>query len=88
MKTLHIDELVDGQRIGGFTLNVVFWSFLAMFSDGYEINAMSLAAPELRALWHLPAASFTWALSAAAAWMRQGGRGPARIARPRVPGST
>ena len=65
MKTLHsIDDLVDGQRIGRFTLNVVFWSFLAMFSDGYEINAMSLAAPELRALWHLPAASFTWALSA------------------------
>jgi AAHS family 4-hydroxybenzoate transporter-like MFS transporter len=64
MKTLHIDELVDGQRIGRFTLNVVFWSFLAMFSDGYEINAMSLAAPELRALWHLPGASFTWALSA------------------------
>lgn len=65
MKTLHrIDDLVDGQHIGGFTLNVVFWSFLAMFSDGYEINAMSLAAPELRALWHLPGASFTWALSA------------------------
>ncbi len=65
MKASHtIDELVDGQRIGKFTLNVVFWSFLAMFSDGYEINAMSLAAPELRTLWHLTAASFTWALSA------------------------
>jgi len=45
MKTPHkIDDLADGQRIGGFTLNVVFWSFLAIFSDGYEINTMSLAA--------------------------------------------
>jgi AAHS family 4-hydroxybenzoate transporter-like MFS transporter len=63
-KTISIDDLVDGQRIGGFTFNVVFWSFLAMFGDGYEINAMSLAAPELRVLWHVPDASFTWALSA------------------------
>jgi len=63
-KTISIDDLVDGQRIGAFTLNVVFWSFLAMFSDGYEISAMALAAPELRALWHVPDAAFTWALSA------------------------
>jgi MFS transporter, AAHS family, 4-hydroxybenzoate transporter len=63
-KTISIDDLVDGQRIGRFTFNLLFWSFLAMFSDGYEINAMSLAAPELRGLWHVPDASFTWALSA------------------------
>jgi MFS transporter, AAHS family, 4-hydroxybenzoate transporter len=63
-RTLDVDQLVDGQRIGAFSLNLLFWSFLAMFSDGYEINAMSLAAPELRALWHIPAAAFTWALSA------------------------
>ena len=63
-RTIAIDPLVDGQRIGAFSLNLLFWSFLAMFSDGYEINAMSLAAPELRALWHIPDAAFTWALSA------------------------
>jgi AAHS family 4-hydroxybenzoate transporter-like MFS transporter len=61
---IAIDQLVDGQRIGAFSYNLLFWSFLAMFSDGYEINAMSLAAPELRALWHIPPAAFTWALSA------------------------
>ena len=63
-RTLDVDSLVDGQRIGAFSLNLLFWSFLAMFSDGYEINAMSLAAPELKALWHIPDAAFTWALSA------------------------
>src|SRR4051794_30906081 len=61
---IAIDALVDGQRIGAFSYNLLFWSFLAMFSDGYEINAMSLAAPELRALWHISDAAFTWALSA------------------------
>jgi MFS transporter, AAHS family, 4-hydroxybenzoate transporter len=63
-KSISIDDLVDGQRIGRFNFNLLCWSFLAMFSDGYEINAMSLAAPELRGLWHVPDASFTWALSA------------------------
>lgn len=61
---MDIEQLVDGQRIGAFSYNLLFWSFLAMFSDGYEINAMSLAAPELRALWHVQDAAFTWALSA------------------------
>lgn len=63
-RALDIEQLVDGQRIGAFSYNLLFWSFLAMFSDGYEINAMSLAAPELRTLWHVQDAAFTWALSA------------------------
>jgi MFS transporter, AAHS family, 4-hydroxybenzoate transporter len=63
-RALSVEQLVDGQRIGPFSYNLLFWSFLAMFSDGYEINAMSLAAPELRGLWHIPDAAFTWALSA------------------------
>lgn len=63
-RIIAVDALVDGQRIGAFSYNLLFWSFLAMFSDGYEINAMSLAAPELRTLWHIPDAAFTWALSA------------------------
>ncbi len=63
-RAIAVEQLVDGQRIGAFSYNLLFWSFLAMFSDGYEINAMSLAAPELRALWHVQDAAFTWALSA------------------------
>ena len=42
-RTIAVEALVDGQRIGAFSYNLLFWSFLAMFSDGYEINAMSLA---------------------------------------------
>ena len=61
---ISLDRFVDEQRIGKFTLSVLFWCFLAMFSDGYEITSMSLAAAELRGLWHVPDASFTWALSA------------------------
>jgi AAHS family 4-hydroxybenzoate transporter-like MFS transporter len=63
-QTLHIDALVDEQTIGRFNLNLLIWSFLAMFADGYDLNALPLAAPELRGLWHVPAASFAWALSA------------------------
>ena len=46
-QSIRIDDLVDGQKIRGFNLNLLFWSFLAMFADGYDISVMPFAMPTL-----------------------------------------
>ncbi len=63
-QTIRIDDLVDGQKIRGFNLNLLFWSFLAMFADGYDISVMPFAMPSLSKLWHVDAGLAGWALSA------------------------
>jgi MFS transporter, AAHS family, 4-hydroxybenzoate transporter len=63
-QVVQIDDLVDGQRIGRFNVNLLFWSFLAMFADGYDIGALSFAQPALERLWHVPKAAFGPASSA------------------------
>ena len=59
-----IEKLVDDQKIDGFNINLLIWSFLAMFGDGYDISALSFAAPELVRDWHLESASLGPAFSA------------------------
>jgi AAHS family 4-hydroxybenzoate transporter-like MFS transporter len=61
---LDIEQLVDGQEFGRFNAKLLFWSFLAMISDGYDIAALASAAPELARTWHLAAKAFAPALSA------------------------
>ncbi len=63
-QTIAIDRLVDEQRIGWFNVNLLIWSFLAMFADGYDIGALSFAQPELEALWRVPKVDFGPASSA------------------------
>ena len=63
-QTLHVEQLVDEQRLGWFNLNLFLWSFLAMFGDGYDITAMAFAAPELVRDWGLHPASLGPAFSA------------------------
>jgi len=62
--TFQVDSFIDEQKLGWFNLNLLLWSFLAMFADGYDINALSLAAPELSTLWNVKPASFALPLSA------------------------
>ncbi len=63
-RIIRIDDLVDDQKVSGFNLNLLFWSFLAMFADGYDISVMPFAMPSLSRLWQVDAASAGWALSA------------------------
>jgi AAHS family 4-hydroxybenzoate transporter-like MFS transporter len=63
-QTIRIDDLVDGQKIRGFNLNLLFWSFLAMFADGYDISVMPFAMPTLSKLWHVDPGLQGWALTA------------------------
>ncbi len=57
-QVIHVERLVDEQKIGRFNLNLLFWSFLAMLADGYDIGAISYAAPSLAKQWHIASAAF------------------------------
>ncbi|MDT8397957.1 MAG: MFS transporter [Pseudomonadales bacterium] len=57
-QVIPINQLVDEQKIGWFNIKVLFWCFLAMFADGFDITAMSFAAPELSRLWTIDPAAF------------------------------
>jgi hypothetical protein len=51
-QTIRIDDLVDGQKIRGFNLNLLFWSVLVLFVDAYDITVMPFAMPTMSKLWH------------------------------------
>jgi len=63
-QVIAIDRLVDEQRIRWFNVSLLIWSLLAMFADGYDINALSQAQPELERLWHVVPKAFGPASSA------------------------
>jgi hypothetical protein len=50
-QTIRIDDFVDGQKIRGFNLNLLFWSVLALFVDAHDITVMPFAMPTLSKLW-------------------------------------
>jgi AAHS family 4-hydroxybenzoate transporter-like MFS transporter len=57
-QTINIDALVDEQRIGGFNLKLLIWSFLAMFADGCDIGVLSFSLRDLQVLRHVPQSAF------------------------------
>lgn len=61
---LDVDTLVDGQKFGWFNLNLLFWSFFALFADGFEISSLGVATPHLIREWGRPAATLGPMLSA------------------------
>lgn len=57
-QVIQVEELVDGQRIRWFNISLLFWSFLAMFGDGYDIAILANAAPELARHWQADPSTF------------------------------
>lgn len=49
--TIHVGDLVDNQRLGHHTLQLLVLSFLAMMADGYDILALAYAAPDIVRDW-------------------------------------
>jgi AAHS family 4-hydroxybenzoate transporter-like MFS transporter len=49
----YVQKLIDQQRVGGFSLNLIFWSFLQLMIDGYDLSVLSFAAPSLVKDWQL-----------------------------------
>jgi MFS transporter, AAHS family, 4-hydroxybenzoate transporter len=63
-QTHQVNDFVDGQLIRGFNINLLIWSFLAMFADGFDLNSLGFAAPALSELWGVPRSEMGPALSA------------------------
>ena len=54
---IDVTRLIDEQKIGSFTIRLVFLSFVIMLTDGYDLLAASYGAPALISAWHVnPAA--------------------------------
>ncbi len=50
---IDVAQLVDDQKLGAFTIRLVFLSFVIMLADGYDLLAASYSAPALIKAWQL-----------------------------------
>jgi len=73
LESIEIDRLVDGQKIGRLVLRVVVLSLLVQCADGFDLAAMSYAAPVLIRSWHFAPASLGPVFSAGIVGMALGG---------------
>jgi len=49
-----MDTIIEHSRFSWFHANLVFLAFLVMLFDGFDMQALGLAAPVIGAAWHLP----------------------------------
>jgi AAHS family 4-hydroxybenzoate transporter-like MFS transporter len=63
-QTFQVNDFVDGQRIGGFHIALLVWSFLTMFADGFDLNSIGFAAPDLARLYGVARSEMAPVLSA------------------------
>ena len=66
-RTIDVEGLIDGQKVGPFTLRVLVLALLALIIEGYDVQIMSFAAPSLLKAWHLKRAALAPVLSASLA---------------------
>ncbi len=52
-QTHDLTEIIDGQRVGKASVIFLIVATLAMVSDGFDVSAMGLVAPELIKQWHV-----------------------------------
>ncbi|HEY6820816.1 MAG TPA: MFS transporter [Burkholderiales bacterium] len=63
-QVVRVSQLLDERGISGFHLQLIFWSALIALFDGYDIAAISLAAPHLVRDWHIERSALGPVLSA------------------------
>ena len=51
---VQVSHLLDERGFSGFHVKLLVWSLFIVFIDGYDINAIAVAAPELIKAWHVP----------------------------------
>ena len=61
---VDVDDLIDNQKFGAFSLRVVLLALIALIADGYDVQVMAFAAPSLVKAWHIDRAAFAPVLSA------------------------
>src|SRR3954465_15948193 len=59
-----VSTLLDQRGITAFHVRLIFWSALIALFDGYDIAAISLAAPHLVRDWHIERSALGPVLSA------------------------
>lgn len=63
-QSFQVNDFVDGQRIGSFHIALLVWSFLTMFADGFDLNSIGFAAPDLARLYGVARSEMAPVLSA------------------------
>jgi AAHS family 4-hydroxybenzoate transporter-like MFS transporter len=53
MAIVDVTQMVDEQKVGFLVLKLVLLTFLVQLADGYDLAAMSYAAPALIRAWHI-----------------------------------
>jgi AAHS family 4-hydroxybenzoate transporter-like MFS transporter len=61
---VQVSHLLDERGFSGFHVKLLVWSLFIVFIDGYDINAIAVAAPELIKAWHFPPRELGLVLSA------------------------
>lgn len=61
---LNVDDLVDGQTFKAFNVNLLVWSWLAMFADGFETASLGVVAPNIIREWYSSPAALGPVMSA------------------------
>lgn len=61
---IDVVGLLDNAKIGRHHLQLIFWSFLIMVVDGFDLQAIGYVAPTLIKTWGVSRASFGAAFSA------------------------
>jgi len=55
------ETALENQRIGPLQIRVVALCLIVQICDGYDINSVGIAVPQLTHAWHLPGPAFTQA---------------------------
>lgn len=63
-QTFQVNDFVDGQKLGRFNFTLLVWSFLTMFADGFDLNSLGFAAPDLTRMWGVERSAMGPVLSA------------------------
>jgi AAHS family 4-hydroxybenzoate transporter-like MFS transporter len=56
--TIDIGAVVEQQKIGWFAVNLVGWTFAAMFFTGFNFAGIAFVVPSLAREWHIAPGAF------------------------------
>lgn len=50
-RIVNVEDTIDNLKIGRFNVNLLFWLFIVMMLDGYDITAAAFSGPHLVSDW-------------------------------------
>lgn len=56
-RVINVEDVVDNLKLSRFNINLLFWLFLVMMLDGYDITAAAFAGPHLVKAWGIERAA-------------------------------